>query len=141
MDTLTETLVPGTQYASGRQCSSWLSNQCHLPRTGGSVATVTDCSTTARFWIASSKCRMIGWPTPYVVRSLSRCEALARRYGIVRLRGLIVVKLAVRSSCRPPDEVAAAATVYDLAYPSGWVVCQVRLPVSNTPSTCLPTEL
>ena len=55
------------------------------------------------------------WPTPYVVRSLSRCEALARRYGRVTLRGLTVVNVAVCSACWPPDEVADPATVYDLA--------------------------
>ena len=106
----TVTLVPGTQYASGRQCISCPSNQCQRPTTGGLVVTVTAFSAAARSGTVSSKCTTMGWPMPYVVRSLSRWLALARRYGCVRLCGLIVVNVVDCSLCCPPA-VAATATV------------------------------
>src|SRR5690349_5511687 len=110
--TLTE--VPGFQYSLGRHSAFCGLNQCHSPTVGGSVVTCRSFCTVALSVIFSSKPTWMVWPTPYVERSLSRCMSLERRYGMVRLAGLRVVKADVFSIGWPSTLVAFTVTVYCL---------------------------
>jgi len=57
-------LVPGFQYARGRQCTFWSSNQCQDPATFGVVVMVSAFSAAFLSAMGSSKWIGIGWPTP-----------------------------------------------------------------------------
>src|SRR3954452_21222491 len=103
---LTVTLVPGFQYAFGRQCAAWSENQCQAPATAGLVVTVSAFSAAALSAIGSSKRTGTGCPMP-PVRGPS---GPGKRYGIVKVRGSTVLNLVVDLVDLPSVLAASALT-------------------------------
>src|SRR6476646_147896 len=104
MSTVTATVVPGRQNSAGRHRTSWSSIHRKPPAWAGLVVTVIAATAAARSGTGSSNWIEIGWPTPTVMPSDGKEEALVLLYGTTVVK-VLVVALGTPRSLRT-DEVS-----------------------------------